>query len=429
MRRIGFLMLLLVMLLAACFAAAEQDQTAETAAAAGDFPYAGWALKKSNVRKKPSTSAPLLGELARHEEVIVLGSETQSNGTLWYEIEYQGGRKGFVRGDLLDVRTNPSVSSGDGHTQQQNDGKPETAVLVATAGVRSAAEVALTADEILAPGAQVDVLERVSADGVMWKHIRYGDGQEGYILDRTAQTGAEQSQAEKKSEERAAAAQAGYPHPGYSVKNAVNVRRTASASAEVIARIRNGDAVNVLGEEMIGGTRWYHVQISGGKKGYVRSDLIEIGVNKAAADTQTKQSGSKAGNNSTKKNTTKKKNSGSCSTCGGDGKVTSTCYSCDGGKIRTDCYNCGGYGVRACGACGTAGYNRCTACGGKGYRKSGSNYRTCYRCDGAGMLECGRCGGSGYDDCGICSGKGYRKTDCDSCGGSGRVTMNCPSCR
>ena len=69
------------------------------------YPYVGWALKKANVRKAPSSASALVGELSKNEEIAIYDKKTDSKEISWYEIRYRYGEKGFVRSDLLEVKT------------------------------------------------------------------------------------------------------------------------------------------------------------------------------------------------------------------------------------------------------------------------------------------------------------------------------------
>lgn len=68
-----------------------------------------------------------------------------------------------------------------------------------------------------------------------------------------------------------------YPCNGTIIKNAVNVRKSASAKSDKVGSLKNGDIVSVMGEETVGNTIWYQIEMKNGKPGYVRGDLIEVG--------------------------------------------------------------------------------------------------------------------------------------------------------
>lgn len=139
---------------------------------------------------------------------------------------------------------------------------------------------------------------------------------------------------------------------------------------------------------------------------------------------------------------------GSCSTCGGRGRMECTncdgdgdvdcddCYSgsnscsnCDGsGDI--ECYNCEGYGTIDCNNC-DEGQIDCQECGGSGEDGdeecsycSGSGKEDCNNCDGDGKVECNRCDGDGTTECEECGGDG--DIECETCYGNG--TFDCYRC-
>jgi hypothetical protein len=136
---------------------------------------------------------------------------------------------------------------------------------------------------------------------------------------------------------------------------------------------------------------------------------------------------------------------GSCSECGGNGRVEcercdgdgeQECYECDGdGVVRCDecrgsgeqeCSYCDGYGERDCSTCDGEGQEDCEYCGGDGEDEneercdecSGSGKKTCDDCDGGGKKECGECDGDGTVSCEDCSGDGT--VECSDCDGNGR---------
>lgn len=98
---------------------------------------------------------------------------------------------------------------------------------------------------------------------------------------------------------------------------------------------------------------------------------------------------------------------GSCSECGGNGRVE--CGSCDGEGQR-ECYECDGNGSVSCDDC------------------DGNGTQECNNCDGAGDLECSTCDGSGEEDCDYCGGDGELENEetCDHCSGSGK--KECSDC-
>ncbi len=152
---------------------------------------------------------------------------------------------------------------------------------------------------------------------------------------------------------------------------------------------------------------------------------------------------------------------GSCSECGGNGRVECEdcdgrgereCYECDGrGQVRCEdcsgegeeecnvcdgegnleCSNCDGEGKSDCDDCGGDGEidgEECDSCSGSGKQEcsdcDGEGKKECYKCDGNGSIQCRNCDGDGEVECGDCDGDGER--ECPYCDGDGRV--DCGNC-
>ena len=130
---------------------------------------------------------------------------------------------------------------------------------------------------------------------------------------------------------------------------------------------------------------------------------------------------------------------GSCSECGGNGRVE--CGSCDGDGTR-ECYECDGRGNVDCDDCDGSGKEECHICDGAGDLYcdpcNGDGKVDCDDCDGDGEIdgeECGNCSGSGKQECSDCDGNGRKECykcdgdgnyDCSNCDGDGRV--ECGDC-
>lgn len=152
---------------------------------------------------------------------------------------------------------------------------------------------------------------------------------------------------------------------------------------------------------------------------------------------------------------------GSCSECGGNGRVecgncdgdrTLECDECDGrgtvecddcdGRGKEDCNVCDGEGEIECSTCDGNGHDDCDDCGGDGEIDGeecescsgsgkqdcsdcdGEGKKQCYKCDGDGDIKCRNCDGDGNLECDNCDGSGER--ECYTCDGEGR--HDCPEC-
>lgn len=74
------------------------------AAMAAEYPCEGIANASSvRVRKKAASSGAQLTTLKKGEVVQVLGETVKNNGDIWYQIETEKGKKGYVLGDYLSI--------------------------------------------------------------------------------------------------------------------------------------------------------------------------------------------------------------------------------------------------------------------------------------------------------------------------------------
>ena len=75
-----------------------------TAAHALEYPCEGVANASSvRIRKKASSSGAQVTTLKKGEKVQVLSETVKQNGDVWYEVETEKGKKGFVMADYLSI--------------------------------------------------------------------------------------------------------------------------------------------------------------------------------------------------------------------------------------------------------------------------------------------------------------------------------------
>lgn len=115
-----------------------------------------------------------------------------------------------------------------------------------------------------------------------------------------------------------------------------------------------------------------------------------------------------------------------CSTCAGDGNISTECEICGGsGKENVECDDCGGTGNNECDECSGSGNIECESCGGSG--KDGDD--ECSDCNGSKLTTCPSCDGESQISCRGCDGDGEVEVDCSSCDdSSGYVDDKCEDC-
>jgi len=73
-------------------------------ALATEYPCEGVANASSvRVRKKAASSGKQVTTLKKGETVQVLGETVKTNGDIWYQVETENGKKGYVLGDYLSI--------------------------------------------------------------------------------------------------------------------------------------------------------------------------------------------------------------------------------------------------------------------------------------------------------------------------------------
>lgn len=71
---------------------------------AHEYPCEGIANASSvRVRKKAASSGDQLTTLKKGETVQILGETVKNNGDIWYQVETQKGKKGYVLGDYISI--------------------------------------------------------------------------------------------------------------------------------------------------------------------------------------------------------------------------------------------------------------------------------------------------------------------------------------
>ena len=132
--------------------------------------------------------------------------------------------------------------------------------------------------ETIAFFSQGDVVKIIGIlDG--WYHVSLGDGKTGYVSSEYVRIDGAEDQPES-------------TRTGYSTGSNVNVHKSASTSAAVLATLNRGQSFTVIGNEQNG---WYQVQLSNGVKGFVSAQYVSF--TKPAAPAPTTRTGYSTGSN------------------------------------------------------------------------------------------------------------------------------------
>ena len=259
------------------------------------------------VRSNTDDYAALQTRLSANTVVYVSQRIAGGNGVLWYDITYDENQWGYVHEDQLRLMSDEEVAAYLESLATPTPSPEPTPTPVPTETpapqeLRIYARVLRdgtplrgnpTGDakiqEILAAEDVVYIFQsQISADGMTWYLAQYS-GQWGYIRADLVRLMGEQ---EKQDYLAALEAELATPTPmpqttpepvgpdstsAYAklIKDAVNLRRTPSASGTSLGRIAINTLLLVTGEEYDGTYTWYQVNYNG-QDGYVRSDMCKM---------------------------------------------------------------------------------------------------------------------------------------------------------
>ena len=256
------------------------------------------------LRANPSDEAALQAMLARESVLHATQSEMDSNGITWYLAQF-GDQWGYVRADLARVMgeqetrdylaqqatptveptqtpiptATPAPQTLSVYARVNNDGTP----------LRGNPDANAYLQNILTKDTVVYIIQsQVADDGMTWYLAQYS-GQWGFIRADLVRLMGEQETKDYLAQLEAELATPtplpqATPEPigpnamsAYAklIKDAVNLRRTPSASGTSLGRIPVNTLLLVTGTEYDGTYTWYQVNYNG-NDGYVRSDMAQM---------------------------------------------------------------------------------------------------------------------------------------------------------
>ena len=223
--------------------------TLSTTSTSASYPYYG-TVKYSegvNVRSAADIKSSIIVLLEKNTTVTITGSKKDSNGTVWYSINYLD-VSGYIRSDLLtknQIKSTPAV----GYVTNKGG-----------ANIRSGAGSSYSLVKSVQKGAFVNITgKKVNSSGYTWWSVNYA-GNTGYIsadLLTVFETG---------------------PLPALGKVNDgdTNMRADAGTSSSVVTILKENDIFTVSGSKKgTDGYVWFRIVFSG-KTGYIRSDLMDI---------------------------------------------------------------------------------------------------------------------------------------------------------
>lgn len=263
------------------------DSTATTVSSASGSLYVN--KTSVRVREKATTASAIVDGLEKGAEVKVQGTTTGSDGKAWTKVSFTKNDKsvqGYIRSDLLSSEK-PAGSS----TTTTSASDDEDILYVSADAVRVRSNVSESADVVanLLKGDQVKKKStKTGADGKQWTKVTFtinGTKYSGYIRSDllTASKGSSSSSSLSSSSDT--------DEVLYVTASAVRVRKSASASSEIVANLLKGDQVKLKSTKTgSDGKQWTKVSctINGTKyHGYIRSDYLSKSKTSGSTSTTT----------------------------------------------------------------------------------------------------------------------------------------------
>lgn len=148
-------------------------------------------VESATIRESTDTSSTPVGSVAKGTSVTIKNEVTDTSGTLWYQIDVDSNRTGYVRADLIEKTSGDSAATdnGGGADATQEDGNVAAAgtqaesamdaqyavVSVGVAKIRSAPSTNDSTVDSLGQDTQVIVSGQSngSSDGKVWYYVTF----------------------------------------------------------------------------------------------------------------------------------------------------------------------------------------------------------------------------------------------------------------
>jgi uncharacterized protein YgiM (DUF1202 family) len=220
-----------------------------------------------NVRSGAGTSYSVVAVASLNDAVKVTGETTDSSGTKWYKVTYNG-TTGYMHSDYVTLD-----SAGTGNNNNNNNtGYTEKAATVnaSSVNVRSGAGTGNSVVATLSLNTSITVTgEAKDSSGTTWYAIKY-DGGSGYMHSDYVTIGGS-------SNGNTSGGTTTQPKTGTVNADYVNVRTGAGTENSRTTSLNSGTAVTITGEAKdSSGDTWYQITYAGGS-GYMHSDYVTIG--------------------------------------------------------------------------------------------------------------------------------------------------------
>lgn len=231
------------------------------------------ATKAVNVRSAADQNANAIATVSPDTKVTVKGSEKDSDGTLWYQVDYNGGSTGYIRGDLLkvtEVDTSANTDTNNGNADANKAAGDGNAAAPSTEGNTGAATPATTPAATTPAATTPAAAATPAADAAGATATKSNTVSKGNSVVTDVANG-----------EVPAGVTSMTPTSLKVKSNNTNLRSQASTSSGKVTTLSSGTGLTAYGT--IAGSdskTWYYVIVDGSgntQGGFVREDVVTVG--------------------------------------------------------------------------------------------------------------------------------------------------------
>lgn len=262
--------------LCVCMVAATGVNAEAATTCSSGISFTATTTAKVNIRKKAGTKYKSYGMLSKNQKVTVLGYVT-NKGIKWYKC------KGKVNG-----KTKTGYVSSAYIKMPFPAGGTVNSKVKSYLNVRKSAKTSSSSLLKIKKGEKANVLGITKKSGKYWYKIKVTSGgktKTGYVLGKYVDV----SSAGTTDENKNTTSTENEPKEGYvnsKVTSYLNIRKSASTSAEVLLKVPQKTVVSVLGTT----GDWYKIKVTYDKKtvtGYAMKDYITLGTYSTEKATET----------------------------------------------------------------------------------------------------------------------------------------------
>ena len=244
------------------------------------------------VRSGPGTNYGILGTYSKGKTVTIVAKETNSAGSLWYKISYNG-KAGYLYSQYVTVKETAASTDTEAKTDSQSSSSSSSS---SSASTQTQTTLTGTVNDgplriRSGPGTNYKILGQYSkgksvtiegketnSAGNLWYKITY-NGKTGYLYSQYVTVNAESVTPDTSgdSAEEKTAEVITFQLGTTTADEGLNVRKGPGTNYGRISLLSKGTSVTIIGSEKAGnGKLWYKYQYSASQVGYICSDYVTV---------------------------------------------------------------------------------------------------------------------------------------------------------